>query len=323
MSSIEPHTLVFKVRQTSKTLDLTATSDGETQTYTVPERRQVCAKLKVLFRLLNPWSSFLGTIHDFYVRVRKATGRPGIHALLTEVGRDLYSPVEGWIERASAIEFVVAEESLAFPLDALYYSGKSLFLHKPVSYSMHEHLDIPLGVTNQWKGLLISHQTSDPERAVSAVKTLFPGSIYFDDSDVQPEDLRNIKAADFVLISGHGGPKDGIDLEHVPIRPQTLVHMDPKLVYLDSCRLGLHRGFLERLHQSGTRYYLAPILNNESGESSTKTIERFFGALREGESPPSALFMARKTLYEHYTSLGDDFNLVMIRAFPFRVYRLN
>ena len=87
MSSIKPHTLVFKVRQTSKTLDLTATFDGETQTYTVPERRQVCAKLKVLFRLLNPWSSFLGTIHDFYVRVRKATGRPGIHALLTEVGQ--------------------------------------------------------------------------------------------------------------------------------------------------------------------------------------------------------------------------------------------
>ena len=323
MSSIKPHTLVFKVRQTSKTLDLTATFDGETQTYTVPERRQVCAKLKVLFRLLNPWSSFLGTIHDFYVRVRKATGRPGIHALLTEVGRDLYSPVEGWIERASAIEFVVAEESLAFPLDALYYSGKSLFLHKQVIYSLHAHSDDPLGVSHKWKGLLISHESSDPERAVLAVKDLFPGSFYYDDHDVHPEDLRNIAEVDFVLISGHGGPVKGIELENMPIRPETLVHMAPKLVYLDSCRLGRHPGFLRSLHQSGTRYYLAPILNNESGESSTKTIQRFFTALSDGETPSNALFIARKTLYKHYSAQGDDFRLAMVRAFPFRIYRLN
>ena len=323
MFSSKLHTLVFNVNETGKTLRLTATLDGKTHTYTVPERQKVCARLKIIYRLLNPWSSLLGTIHEFYARVRRTTGRPGIHALLTEVGRVLYAPVDAWIERASGIEFVVAEERLAFLFDALYYRGKPLFLHKQVSYSLHAHSDDPLDVSRKWKGLLISHESSDPERAALAVKDLFPGSFYYDDHDVDPEDLRDIVEVDFVLISGHGGPAKGIELENMPIRPETLVHMAPKLVYLDSCRLGLHRGFLERLHQTGTRYFLAPILNNESGESSTKTIQRFFTALSDGETPSNALFIARKTLYEHYSAQGDDFRLAMVRAFPFRIYRLN
>lgn len=323
MSSSKSHTLVFNVKQTRKTLRLTATLDGETRSFTAPERQSVCAKLETIYRLLNPWSSLLGTIHEFYVRARRITGRPGLHALLTEVGRVLYAPFDAWIERACRIEFVVAEESLAFLLDALHYRGKPLFLHKQVIFSLHAHSDNPLGVSHKWNGLLISHESSDPERAVLAVKNLFPGSFYYDDHDVHPEDLRDITEVDFVLISGHGGPVKGIELENMPIRPETLVHMAPKLVYLDSCRLGRHPGFLKSLHQSGTRYYLAPILNNESGESSTKTIERFFVALSDGKSPSNALFITRKTLYEHYSAEGDDFHLAMVRAFPFRLYRLN
>lgn len=323
MPSSNPTPLIMSVRQSRATLAVRATFNGKIQAYTVPERHRVCSRLKTIYRLLNPWSSILGEIHDYYVRVREAAGRPDIHALLTEVGRHLYAPVHPWLGRASEIEIVLDEACVDYPLDALYYQGRPLFLHKPVMYSLHSHSDTVPAVSEQWRGLLISHRTSDPERAVLSVKTLFPCSIYYDDLDVRPDDLNDITTTDFVLISGHGGPKSGIDLEHIPIRPDTLVHMAPKLVYLDSCRLGLHRGFLEALHRSGTRYYLAPILNNESGESSTGTIERFFGALHEGESPQSALFLARKALYERYTTLGDDFDLVMIRAFPFRVYRLN
>lgn len=323
MSSSNPTPLVIRVQQSRATLAIRATFNGEIQEYTVPARYRVCARLKTIYRLLNPWSSLLGEIHDCYIRVREAAGRQDIHALLTEVGQHLYAQVHPWLGPASEIEIVLDETCIEYPLDALYYQGKPLFLHKPVTYSLHPHSDTVLTVSERWKGLLISHRTSDPERAVPAVRTRFPGSIYYDDLDVRPDDLKNIPKADFVLISGHGGPKSGIDLEHIRIRPETLVQMAPRLVYLDSCRLGLHRGFLEDLHRSGTRYYLAPILNNESGESSTKTIERFFGALHDGESPSSALYLARKSLYEHYTSKGDDFDLVMIRAFPFRIYRLN
>lgn len=331
MSLSSAETLVVHVQQTRQTLAVRATLAGETHKYTVSEQRKIPAKMKAIHRFLNPIPSLLvlrDRIYDFFTYLfgdtnMKAIKHSDIHTLLAEVGQELYSPIQAWIEQASAIEFVLAEECLFYPLDALYYQGHPLFLDKPITYSLHGHSDTPLRVSDQWKGVLIADETSDPEQAVLSVKTLFPDSLYFDNLEVHPEDLQDITEADFVLISGHGGPDDGIDLKHIPIRPETLVHMAPKLVYLDSCQLGINRGFLHSLHRSGTLYYLAPILSNESGESSTKTIERFFGALYEGKSPTHALFAACKTLYEHYTAQGDDFWEVMVRAFPFRVYRLN
>ena len=59
---------------------------------------------------------------------------------------------------------------------------------------------------------------SSPERALLSVKRLFPRSIYYDDLEVHPKDLESIAATDFVLISGHGGADDGIDLAHLAIR---------------------------------------------------------------------------------------------------------
>ena len=308
MSSSNAETLVVHVQQTQQALAIQAALAGETQRYIVPKRRKTHAKMKTIHKLLNSTLPLWDAIYGFFAR--------DIHTLLAEVGQELYSPIQAWIESASAIEFVLAEECLFYPLDALYYQGHPLFLDKPIAYSLHGHSDALLQVSNQWKGVLIADETSDPEQAVLSVKTLFPDSLYFDNLEVHPEDLQNITAADFVLISGHGGPDDGIDLEHIPIRPETLVHMAPKLVYLDSCQLGINRGFLHSLHRSGTLYYLAPILNNESGESSTKTIERFFGALSAGKSPANALFAARKTLYEHYTAQGNDFSQAMVRALP-------
>lgn len=333
MSLSSAETLVVHVQQTQQALAVQAALAGETHKYTVSEQWKIPAKMKAIYRFLNPRHPLLvlrDRIYDFFTYLfgdtnMKAIKQSDIHTLLAEVGQELYSPIQAWIDQASAIEFVLAEECLFYPLDALYYQGHPLFLDKPITYSLHGHSDALLQVSDQWKGVLIADKTSDPEQAVLSVKPLFPDSLYFDNLEVHPEDLQNITAADFVLISGHGGPDDGdgIDLEHIPIRPETLVHMAPKLVYFDSCQLGINRGFLHSLHRSGTLYYVAPILSNESGDSSTKTIERFFGALSAGKSPADALFAARKTLYEHYTAQEDDFWEVMVRAFPFRVYRLN
>lgn len=323
MSPNSAEKLVIRVRQPGQTLEIQATFCGETHNYTLAEQQKIPAKMRTIYRLLNPAPFLWNVIYGFLTHLRKAVGGPDIHALLTEAGQALYSPVQAWIESAAAIEFVLAQDCLAYPLDALYLQGHPLFLHKPITYSLGGHAATLLQVSDQWKGVLLADKTSDPEQAVLGVKTLFPGSIYFDSLDVYPEDLQDIPAADFVLISGHGSPDDGIDLKHIPIRPETLVHMAPKLVYLDSCQLGINRGFLHSLQRSGVLYYLAPILSNESGESSTRTIERFFGALHAGESPATALFAARKSLYEHYTGEGDDFRVAMFRAFPFRVYRLN
>ena len=325
MAPVNVNTLILDIAQTGQALAVQATIGDETRRYEVAEQQKIPAKLRTIYRLLNPTPFLWNEIYGFLTHLRKAVGWPDIHSLLAETGHALYSPIQEWVESARAIEFILKEDCLGYPLEALYYQGRPLFLHKPSTYRLGGgHPDTHLHVSEGWKGVLIADKTSDPEEAVLGVKSLFPNSIYFDSLEVHPEDLQGIPAADFVLISGHGGPDDGIDLKHIPIRPQTLVHMAPKLVYLDSCQLGLNLGFLHSLEKSGALYYLAPTLSNESGESSTRTIERFFGALLAGEPPANALFKARKSLYEHYTDEeGDDFRVAMFRAFPFRVYRLN
>ncbi len=40
------------------------------------------------------------------------------------------------------------------------------------------------------------------------------------------------------------------------IRPEDLSSLRPRLVYLDSCRLGTNRDFLEVLRRIGTHYLL-------------------------------------------------------------------
>ena len=324
-------TLAIHVQQERQALEVRATIDGTTHRYTVPEQRNLPTKMRAIYKALNPRPSLFalleavsGFFGDLFSDSEvKAIRRSDIQTLLVEAGQDLYAPILTSIKSASAIEFVLAEDCLSYPLDALYYRGRPLFLYKPITYRLHTHSDSLLQVSDQWKGLLISHESSDPERALLSVKRLFPRSVYFDDLEVHPKDLESVVAADFVLVSGHGDADDGIDLAHTAIRPDTFVQLAPQLVYFDSCELGLHRGFLHSLHRAGTLFYVAPILSNESGESSTKTIERFFGALREGEPPGDALFAARKTLFDHYTDQGDDFRLAMVRAFPFRAYRLN
>jgi hypothetical protein len=94
-----------------------------------------------------------------------------------------------------------------------------------------------------------------------------------------------------------------------------------KIAYFDSCRIGISNSFLESFSGAGTIYFVAPIVNNEAGNSSTKTMDLFFNHLIQGETPEVALFLTRKELWNFYDEEALAFRAW--RAFPFRVYRLN
>jgi hypothetical protein len=71
----------------------------------------------------------------------------------------------------------------------------------------------------------------------------------------------------------------------------------------------------------GTKYFVAPILSNEAGNSSMMTIQVFFKHLLHSKRPEVALFHTRKVLWDAYRD--DHFVYRAWRGFPFRVYRLN
>ena len=141
MASNSAETLVIHVQQKRQALDVQAALDGGTHRYTVPEQRNVPAKMKTIYKSLNPRPSLLvlldaicGFFADLFADTNlRAIRRSDIHTLLTEVGQDLYTPIQASIKSASAIEFVLAEDCMSYPLDALYYQGHPLFLDKPIT----------------------------------------------------------------------------------------------------------------------------------------------------------------------------------------------
>jgi hypothetical protein len=134
------------------------------------------------------------------------------------------------------------------------------------------------------------------------------------------------RAADILLISAHGwiqkASEDFMGTGKERLRPESLSHLSPRLVYLDSCQLGISPQFIQSFRKRGTQFYVAPILSNEAGNSSTKTIAFFFERLKAGDTPSEALFYTRKKLYEFYGE-KEGFNKLLFRAYPFRVYALN
>ena len=73
--------------------------------------------------------------------------------------------------------------------------------------------------------------------------------------------------------------------------------------------------------KSDVQFYLGPIISNDAGDSSTKTMIWFFTAVLEHGNPIKALFETRKRLFEFYAT-KERLNIVksLNKAFAFRIY---
>src|SRR5262249_42346994 len=154
----------------------------------------------------------------------------------------------------------------------------------------------------------------DPQRAVFDVAKLFPRSDVLDVARIDLPQLLFHVPVDFALVSAHGRagyPGDDYiqlaDLQVLP--PGVLARMRPRLVYFDSCNLGISQRYLEALRLSGVQYAVAPMLSNEAGTSSTRTVKAFFGALAAGVDPITALHRTRKELYAFYA--GEELRTLL------------
>jgi hypothetical protein len=250
-----------------------------------------------------------------------------LRTLLIEAGNTLLAPLSNDIRRAARIRIVSPAGLLKIGLDVLHLHGQPLFVQKPIVYAFDA--DRPasvLAAKDSWFGLLISDQTADPQRAVFDVAKRFPRSERLDAAGLDLTRLRSHPAVDFVVLSAHGRAgyveKDYIELPSQEVlSPADIARLRPQLVYFDSCNLGISTTYLEALRRAGTKYAVAPMLSNEAGNSSTRTIEAYFEALAKGVHPVTALHVARKQLYSVYQS--EPLITLLWRAFPFRIYILN
>lgn len=337
--------LTIRITQIDNALHITSSLDAKRYTYKIDAHQLMIQKLRTIYELLAPKENEIGTVENanrflkqqfkalegFLQPQDKSKPTPKRNQisipeetkfLLEGVGRSLFDPIRSSIESATEIEFVITEKEMIFPLDALFYQGKPLFLLKPVTYQFNEKTGDHLTISKGWNGCIISDPASAPGKAMLQVKNYFPNSRYFDSQKICLEDIQKLGSAKFLLLSANGG-SEGIELPHMAVRSWSLASLRPEIAYLNSGKLGLSSDFLKAFQQAGTHYYIAPIFEYESGDASALTVERFFRAISRGNSPSYAMYLTRKTLYDEGLLKDNDFKWLMIQSFPFRVYKLN
>ena len=252
----------------------------------------------------------------------QAPAPESLEKLLAEAGALFFDPLESLLAVARHVEFVIAEDHLFYPLDALLVGDGPLFLKKKVSYRISKKKTTTSKATASWRGLIIADGKSDPKKGAEKVLALFPGAFGFEAEHIKREDIAGISSVDFILASAQGGV-DGLQMKHLILRPQFLSGLQPELVYFDCDLYGLNLNFINHFNQAGVAVFVAPIFSRQAGEATAQTMIRFFRTLRNGESPSQALYLARKTLYDASVLEGENKLTALRKAFPFRVYHLN
>lgn len=239
----------------------------------------------------------------------------------------LITPIAADLQQCSLVRWVVYEDLNYGAFDLLHLDGQPLFLQRPVCYQVAEGYGEDEPEIECESALLIADLTADPEEACLAVSKLLPQADY---AEMPQADLEMIEKAagqlDVLVISAHGEVDDdsygGMSLNEETISPELLAQLEAWLVYFDSCQQGINLGYLEAFQEeSDIQFYLAPIISNDAGDSSTKTLLWFFTALLAHKNPIQALFTTRQRLFDYYRKQEKlDLVTTLNKAFCFRLY---
>jgi hypothetical protein len=250
-----------------------------------------------------------------------------LEAAIQLLSEQLIAPFAEQLRRCDLVRFVVYEDLIRCAFDLLLFEGRYLFLQRPICYQIDEGEGEAKPQIELGSALLIADLTADPEQACREVARLFPDAQY---AEMSAANLGMIKAAadqvDVLVISAHGEVDEdnagALTLNDKELSAALIEKMEAWVVYFDSCQQGVNMTYLQAFQeQSDTQYYLAPIISNDAGDSSTKTMVWFFSEVSEHKNPICGLFETRKRLYQHYR-VEKQLNLVtsLNKAFPFRLY---
>ena len=324
----------ISVHQQDDRLTLQAEFGGATQTVT-PERS--AAILSKEFR----------RIYDMLEENRRLDAR--FDARMAILSHELFGPLLPGLRKAPCVIFEIEPTSMHFALDLLPVDGVPLFVHTPVAFSFDKpggaaavqdtasRVQPParsvaaVALGPQSKGFILRDPETDPDDATGDVQKLYPGSKFQLIKSATP-DMFARSRYDFLLISGEGvvsptwgkpekDENDAIGLGEDDMYPKDLQGAAFNLVYLDASQLAMSKAFIDAARRSGARHYLAPLITNETGHSSTLTLRYFFGDLNQGMAPIDALYRTRRQLYKEFEGRVNRTEQIYY-AYPFRLYLL-
>lgn len=244
----------------------------------------------------------------------------------------LIEPFAAHFRAATAVRVVLSEELAQCAFDLLELDEKPLFLMVPVSYVLDDEVTEYDEPTRLRTGLILADLTADPEKACEAVHQKLPQTEYFEMDEDSYARVESLDACDLLLVSGHGSlEEDGSgelalwdEDDESCITSDEISELETTLVYFDSCQMGVNWDFIGTFYEEGSaRYYVAPIISNDAGDSSTRTMSWFFSGVMQHGDVPRALFDARAKLFAHYRREGLSPIAVLNKAFAFRVYEFD
>ncbi len=245
------------------------------------------------------------------------------------LSKELVMPFAKNISKCSLITIEIDSSLLRLPIEFLNFNNQSMALLRPLLFTINGFVPKDgSDSTIMHKGYIVRDPTSDPENACRTTLQKYPASQLKSAYKITEKDLVQKPGIDFILISAHGDADSlsllgGIALNKIEnVAPAFFRENNPKITYLDGCQQGINWAYIGALTQTPEpNFYLGPIISNDSGESSTKTINWFFDYLKQVYNPCIALWKTRVKLYNHYKKNIRQMDVIN-KSFIFRIYKV-
>lgn len=304
-------TLTIDVIESGNKVLIKAVSDKESQSFTIEE----------------PDRFFSSCYKVDHIVSRTDRGNPRvIKELENEIGylsKNLIKPFKSRILQCDLINIKISEPAVRIPFEFLLLDEDFIYKQKPILFSYDEVNPDDVKMLNLQKGFIVCDLTADPENACGKIHKKIDSEFHYI-TDIDINTVRNAKAMDFILMSIHGD----IDIESCvgsvgvngeELYPSVFSQRNVKLIYFDSCHLGKGKNFVDRFHKLNAEYFIGPIISNEAGNSSTKTILTFFKYL-ENNDPLESLMKTKKDMIAYSK---NNILVELWYAAPFRLYKMN
>lgn len=270
----------------------------------------------------------LDAMHD--ILENKSVKKLGaLRADVAALSEQLIKPFAALLAKTEHVVFRIEKPFVGAPLDVLENGGKPLFLSHAVTYVISKFKLRTKAFPKLENGYFMADLTADPEQALKAVAATIPQAKYVKMEEGSLDSIRRgVKDANVFVLSAHGevdkkGSGD-VAINKEELDADFLKKLNVDLTYFDSCQTGSAWDFVETFAKSQTStYYVAPIISNDAGDSSTRTVTWFFEGLKGGKGPAVALLETKRKLYEFYVGKKLDEITVLNKAAPFRLYEFD
>jgi hypothetical protein len=215
---------------------------------------------------------------------------------------------------------------LALGIEFLATGSQPLALYRPLLFRINTGKVVEEKKLRLHKGFILRDTSADPENACRTVQQAYPNSVLRSAHGLAASAFRLPAGIDFAVLSTHGLVDSAtgkgllfLDKDLLPAGSLAAAPLD--LLYIDACQQAASRSVTSALsHKATGTYYIAPLVSNDSGESSTRTMTGFFNYLKVLGDATGALWHTRRDLAAHYRK-WKSLDVVNM-SYIFRVYLL-